>query len=227
VDESSAPSQQAGLSGGLDAIIAEFGAVREASLSRDQLIANLDNFVIVLLSAALVGLSTIISRHWFVALPMIAIVFTAVGFTRRMQVRLRFELGDYELLLADRLQRLLTDMSGALDTPPAVSNLWRWQAYHQRRSKGVLSRGFRTLTAGGMEIVFVVASVGALALFFSLAPTNHLTAAEIALVALAIPYLAMLLLAIGLDLLKSISLKGKPGATSGRTARLLQSHRPK
>jgi hypothetical protein len=151
-----------------DALIAEYEAVREASLSRDQISGSLENFMMLTFSATLVGLPTIIIQKQYILLLILSLLVSALALARRGQGWLRHVLANYENeVLRPNLQKLLRQASHSHELPSNLSTLWSWQDYldKQQRSGSVVSRVFRRFVAVGLGPLSVLASVGYLLLY--------------------------------------------------------------
>lgn len=162
----------------VQSLITEYNGVRQASLSRDDAISKLDNFVMVILAAALASYLKLIDEQYYVAFPLISIVITSITFTRRLHKAILNKLARYEKSLSDKITRLLSS-SAELDIPTVpfedINQLWGWQSYYEEtdafdreRGRGAKTKRRRLKDAvirGGVEITLVSASLGFLVLY--------------------------------------------------------------
>jgi len=132
-----------------DALIAEYNAMRAAKLSRDQIWSSLTNFMMIVYSAIVVSLPTIISQKQYLLLPFLSLVLAVLALSNRAQTLLMRDLIEYEVeVLRPKLQSLLKQASHPNEIPDGLGELWEWENYHQRKRLGgsILSRVFRRFT---------------------------------------------------------------------------------
>lgn len=81
----------------IQALIAEYHAMRDASLSRDARKGALENSMMIVFSAAIVGLLTIISQQQYILLPVLSLLSSALALAHFYQDRLLNDLALYEV----------------------------------------------------------------------------------------------------------------------------------
>jgi len=178
------------------ALLAEYTAIRDASLSRDQILGGLENLLMIILSATVVSIPEIINRQLFIVLPVLSLFLSGIVFARLNQSRLNWELAQYE---KDVLRKNLSDffrITGSSMIVDFVENLWQWQAFHrnQLRKGFFLSRIIRLPMNIGMEPFLLLVSVGVLGLFVYLRGLYGGTTLELVIFVIACFYFAWLVL---------------------------------
>ena len=164
----------------IQTLITEYNGIRQASLSRDDAISKLDNFVMVILAAVLASYPTLIlDKQYYLTLPIISIFITAFTFTRRLHKAILDKLALYEQSLSKRVSELLRASAGLDITTVAfedVDQLWSWQRFYEEtdtfgndngsgKKETKLSRLKGTIVKGGIEIALVFSSIGFLVLY--------------------------------------------------------------
>ena len=174
------------------ALLAEYKAIREASLSRDQRKGLFENFMMIVLSAAVIGLPTVITQQQYLLLLAFSIIISAIAFAHHRQEQLLLQLVLYESeVLRPQLLELIHQTASPKQLPESIDALWQWQAYHLRAGKRpLILRFIRRLIFADLKSLFVLASVGFILLFIFYRGVVALTIPEYALLALASLYSA-------------------------------------
>jgi hypothetical protein len=176
-----------------NALIAEYNAMRDASLSRDHRVSSLENLIMIVFSATIVGLPTIISQQQFLVLPLLSLLLSALTVSYRRQGRLLRELANYENdVLRPKLQSLLRQASHPCNLPDGLDMLWQWQGYHTgwQRNSSLLQVIMRRVAPRGLRQLSLLISAGYLLLFIYYRGWANLLIPETALFLLALLYLA-------------------------------------
>jgi hypothetical protein len=113
----------------VSALIAEYNAIRAASLSRDQNRNFLMQFEFVVLSAIIAGLPAILDRGFWLILPATSILLVSLAGTSLDQAALVWELALYE---SGVLRPRLISALGYSNSPGGVIGIWDWQNFHNR-----------------------------------------------------------------------------------------------
>ena len=149
------------------ALLEELKSIKEEGFSRDRIMMQLDNFMIVILSAMLVSISVMLDRQLYIAFLGFSIILTSLALQRRLENILWEETNNYEEALRSRLIELIS-FNGGQDLPNSiVTGIWGRAAYKQKERQGIslLGRFFRTITAAGIIPVYILASVSNIALY--------------------------------------------------------------
>ena len=182
------------------ALTAEYESTRETSRSRDQLLGSLMNFMMIVFSAAILGLPTIISNREYWILLLISIVLTGLTMHYLWQGRIIQELARSEdNVLRPKLDSLFKTVGYAKNVPTEIYQLWQWQSYFiKREARGTfLSRFARKLSRhGGMPSLSTLGSIGFLLLFLYYREIQTLTSVELVFLLLASVFALALLVAI-------------------------------
>ena len=149
----------------IPALIAEYNAIRAASLAREHNRNVLMQFELVVLSAVLAGLPTMLDRGFWLILPGVSILLMSLVSASIDQSALLWELALYECgVLRPRLISLL----GYSDTPAGMVGIWDWQNFHmrtRRRSpRSTIRRAMEKISNGGRLSIDAVISATAAAL---------------------------------------------------------------
>jgi hypothetical protein len=151
------------------ALITEFTAIREASLSRDQMKQTLENFMVIILSAVFVAYPTIVEKELFTIFPIVSIIITALAFSRRQQSVLATRLVEYEKVLQQNMISMIQASSKKSEKlPPNLNQIWNWQSYLHLRAfeKKRFKRLFVGMIHSGLTIIISMVSLGFPILFF-------------------------------------------------------------
>lgn len=150
------------------ALLAEYHAIRDASLARESIMGSLENFMMVVLSAAIVTLPTLIKDQHFLLLPVVALILSVIALARRHQAYVHDDLASYEReVLRPQVVALIQHVHISQQLSEITNRLWQWQSFFQRRqSQGrLLVKLTRTWISYGLEPLFVLSSLGFLLLF--------------------------------------------------------------
>ncbi|MBI3957683.1 MAG: hypothetical protein HY328_02650 [Chloroflexi bacterium] len=168
------------------ALLAEYKAMRDASVSRDTVRGSLENFMMLFLSAAVVGLPAILVQQQYLLLSALSLIFSTIALAYMSQARLISELAMYENeVLRPQLLKLLLQGRHSEKPPEGIDEVWQWQSYlHKKRL-----RGYAFFRIGRMHIdltpLFVVGSIGFLLLFMYYRGLTNLALPELAVFLLA------------------------------------------
>lgn len=179
------------------ATLAEYDSIREASLSRDQIIGTLNNFIMVVLAAAIASAPVVIAQKLFWLLLVFSIVISGIALTRQRQAWLQNVLARYEQrILKPRLMALILQTNPSQESTTSLSNLWQWQAYYREQFAGSFaSTVTHLLIFSGLETLLVILPWGFLLLFFYYRNVTTLAFSEIILSLLAGVYATLTIVA--------------------------------
>ncbi len=182
-----------------NALIAEYNAIRTASLTRDQIFSTVANFGVVLMVAILASLPTVISQQRYqLLLPFFSFLASSLALANLSQRWLLETLARYENDdLSSRLQALFHSATKAESLPKDLAGYWQWQAYLKKdRDKGsFLYRISRSLSRTAPAILPLLASIGFIFLFIYHRGLSGLTLPEHILFYLAVTYSVFAVLA--------------------------------
>jgi hypothetical protein len=184
-----------------NALIAEYNAIRAASLARDQVFSSVANFGIVLLVAILASLPTVISQQRYqLLLPLFSIIASTLALTTLSQRWLVETLARYEIEeLSARLQALFQLARKPELLPNNLARYWQWQSFLKHdRNKGILLTRFgRFIASAAPGTLPIFASLGFIYLFIYHRAFDNLTLPENFLFYLAVIYGLFTLLVYG------------------------------
>lgn len=163
------------------ALLAEYGAIRDAPLARESIVGSLENFMMVVVSAAIVTLPTLIKDQQFLLLPIVALILSTIALARHHQAYVHGDLSSYESeVLQPRLVGLIRQIDPSAQLSDTVAGLWQWQSYFRKKQlQGRLpGRLTRIWTTHGLEPLFVLTCLGFLLLFLYYRGTVNWTVPE-------------------------------------------------
>jgi hypothetical protein len=138
------------------ALLTEYEAIRNSSLSRDTVKQTIENFIILVVSALIASYSIIIKENLILTFPVVSIILTSLAFTRHKQHMLLLSLSEYEKVLQVNLIEFVKSAKNFdAKLPPNIDLLWNWQNYlksSNRREKKTtipefLKRGISSLNS--------------------------------------------------------------------------------
>jgi hypothetical protein len=175
-----------------NALIAEYNAMRAASLSRDQIFSAVASFGIALMVAILASLPTVISQQRYqLLLPFFSFLASSLALANMSQRWLLETLACYENdELAPRLRAMFDGATRPEMLPDGLNRYWQWQAYLKSdRNKGsFLYRVSKSLSGLAPSLLPLLASLGFIFLFIYHHGLSSLTIPESILFYLAVVY---------------------------------------
>jgi hypothetical protein len=182
----------------LDALITEYNAMHESTRLHDQALSSLANFMILIFSASVAGLSVVISQQqYLLLLPIFSLPLSIIGLSYRRRAWLIDTHASYESeVLRPKLYTLLRKASHPEEIPEGANNLWEWQHYlvQQARHGSKIHRIARKFAYADIGHLSVIGSVGYVLLFLYYRGIFGLSLLEIVLLLVAGIYSAWLLL---------------------------------
>lgn len=186
------------------ALVVEYTSIREASLSRDQIKGSLENFMMLVLTGAVIALPTIISQQQFLLFPIFSIIFSNIALAHLGKTWRVSDLAAYEEQLRLRLINLISAEQSPNILHIDLDWLWQWQLFLRNTRGGKLHSRLYAIFSSGMETLFVFVSVGFLLLFLYYRGIIGLSDIEIILIIIATTYCIFFLVSIIYTIKKSM-----------------------
>lgn len=175
-----------------NALVAEYNAIRAASLARDQVFSTVANFGVVLMVAMIASLPTVVAQQRYqLLLPLFSFLASSLALATLSQRWLLETLARYENdVLSPRLQFLFQKADKHNETQAKLGGYWQWQAYLRNSRKGgsFLYRFSRRISSIAPSILPLFASIGFILLFLYHRGLVDLTPPESILFYLSILY---------------------------------------
>lgn len=186
------------------ALLEEYKSIREASLSRDQIRSNFENFMMLFLSASIIALPTIISEKQYIIILMLSLICSSLSLARIGQGWLIIELAIYE---RDFLRPRLVKAIGK----DKAKDVWQWQSHFSEKvMNGRLPTMF-AVAVNGLDPLFFITSLGTILLFTSYRGLINLSIIEITVFVLSCIMSVLFIFALIFATIKGVGLNKKRG----------------